>query len=68
MTTESQTTTSLMVVDEVASYLQVPTRWVYAHQHLLGAITLGDRKLRFRRETIEAYLETKTHRGRFKPM
>jgi hypothetical protein len=50
----------LLTVAEVASRLRVSPKWVYAHQHELGALRLGDgpkARLRFDARVIDAGLE-----------
>jgi hypothetical protein len=50
----------LMTVAEVAKCLRVNAKWVYAHQHRLGAIKLGDgpkARLRFDAGAVHAELE-----------
>ena len=50
----------LMTVAEVAAQLQTKPKWVYANQHRLGAIKLGDgpkARLRFDASAVHAELE-----------
>jgi predicted DNA-binding transcriptional regulator AlpA len=50
----------LLTVADVATLLAVDLSWVYAHKAELNAIPLGTGlkpRLRFRRSSIEAYLE-----------
>ncbi len=50
----------LMTVAEVAAQLQMKPKWVYANQHRLGAIKLGDgpkARLRFDARAVAAELE-----------
>jgi hypothetical protein len=54
-----QTPPSLLTVAEVAERLRVSPKWVYANQHRLGAIKLGDgpkARLRFDESVIAADL------------
>lgn len=50
----------LLTPSQVASLLQVPVRYVYRHSKSLGATRVSDRKLRFRRASVESYLKART--------
>jgi excisionase family DNA binding protein len=46
----------LLSSSELAAYLGVPVKWIYANKHLLPALRLG-RELRFRASEVDAWLE-----------
>ena len=58
---QGQTDSDLLTVAEVAARLRVGPGWVYAHQHELGAIKLGDgpkARIRFDPSVVDARLAT----------
>jgi excisionase family DNA binding protein len=52
--------TDLLTPEQVAALLQTSKRYVYRHSALLGATRVSDRKLRFRRSAVDAYLKART--------
>jgi predicted DNA-binding transcriptional regulator AlpA len=49
----------LLTADQVADRLQVDRQWVYRHQRHLGPIRLSRKRLRFRSQAVERYIDSR---------